>query len=79
LRARDGGHSRDHGDRMEYVQQNHAPILLAYRQLQKASMVARYDSRADFFADYQPDDVRDLIVGRYLAAIEAYVAARLGS
>jgi len=77
LRARDGGHSEDHRDRLDYVQRNHDGIHTAYQQLLRASMLARYDSRGDFFDKFQPEDVADVIVGRYLAAVEAYVAARL--
>jgi hypothetical protein len=78
LRAADGnGHSTDHDDRLQYVQAFHPTIHTAYHQLQNASMLARYQSRGDFFNQFQPTQVTDLLIGRYLAAIERYVGDRL--
>jgi hypothetical protein len=74
LRARDGdGHSTAHEDRLAYVQHNHPDIHTSYHILQNASMLARYQSRAEFFAQFQPEDVTEKIVGRYLREIENYV------
>lgn len=78
VRAASGdGHSTDHDGRLSYVQSMHPNIHTAYHQLQNASMLARYQSRGDFFNQFQPDQVRDLLVGRYLAEIEKYVGDRL--
>lgn len=78
LRAAGGdGHSKDHDDRLTYVQNVHPSIHTAYHQLQNASMLARYQSRGDFFNQFQPGQVADLLVGRYLAEVEKYVADRL--
>jgi len=68
--AANDGHSKDHDDRLTYVQQVHPAIHTAYHQLQNASMLARYQSRGDFFNQFQPEQVRELIVGKYLVAIE---------
>jgi hypothetical protein len=78
IRAAAGdGHSRDHDDRLSYVQNVHPTIHTAYHQLQNASMLAPYQSRGDFFNQFQPDQVTKLIVGRYLVEIEKYVTDRL--
>ncbi len=74
LRAAGGeGHSTAHDDRLAYVQHRHPDIHTAYHVLQNASMLARYQSRAEFFAQFQPEDVREKIVDRYLSEIERYV------
>lgn len=73
------GHSKDHADRLAYVREKHHTIHTAYHQLQNASMLARYQSNATFFGQFQRDQIADLLVGRYLAQIEAYVRERVGT
>ena len=75
LRAAAGdGDSTSHEDRLEYVQ-HHLPdhIHSAYQILQNVSMLARYQSTADFYAQFQAEDVATQIVGNRLARIEQYV------
>jgi hypothetical protein len=80
LRAASGdGDSTSHEERLDYVQHVHPQIHTSYFQLQNASMLARYQSRSDFFNQFQPEQVTHLLVGRYLAQIEKYVFERLGS
>jgi hypothetical protein len=67
------GHSIAHEDRLLYVQSRHPDIHTAYHILQNASLLARYAARADFFAQFQPEDVKEKIVDRYLSEIERYV------
>ena len=71
------GHSTGHEDRLAYVREVHPDIHTAYHQLQNASMLARYQSHGDFFSQFQPEEVSELLVGRYLAHIEQYVTERL--
>jgi hypothetical protein len=80
VRAASGeGHSQSHDERLSYVANVHAPIHTAYHILQNASMLARYQSRGDFFQQFQPEDVRARLVDEFLASIEAYVVVRLGN
>lgn len=80
VRAASGdGHSEGHDERMAYVGQAHGEIHTAYHILQNASMLARYQSRGDFFAQFQPDEVQQILVEKCLGAIENYVTDRLGS
>jgi len=70
------GDSSDHKDRLEYVQFHFpADIHGAYRILYTASMLARYDSMKNFYAQFQPEDVAGEIVASRLARIERFVAA----
>lgn len=70
------GDSTSHEDRLDYVQ-HRLPndIHAAYHVLQNVSMLARYQSTADFFNQFQPDDVETKIVNGRLALIEKYVEA----
>ncbi len=79
IRAAAGdGHSQSHEDRLTYVVSVLPDIHTAYYILQNASMLARYQSRGDFFAQFQADDVQQRLLDQFLAVIEAYVVARLG-
>ncbi len=79
VRAASGdGHSENHDDRLAYVANNHAEIHTALHILQNASMLARYQSRGDFFTQFQPEDVQTRLIDQFLAAIDAYVVTRLG-
>lgn len=74
LRAAMGdGDSTRHEERLGYVQAVHPQIHTAYHILQNASMIARYQSNSDFFAQFEQQRIRSLILGRYLLAIEEYV------
>jgi hypothetical protein len=74
LRALAGeGHSAGHQDRLAYVQERHPKIHTAYHVLQNASMLARYESNATFFAQFQKEDIKDILIDKYLAEIETCV------
>jgi hypothetical protein len=74
LRAAGGdGDSTSHEDRLDYVQHRHPRMHTAYHILQNASLLARYQSQADFFDQFQPQDVTERIVDRFLAEVERYV------
>ena len=76
-RASDGcWDSTGHDDRLAFVQERHRAIHTAYHALQNNSMLARYESNATFRRRLTRDEVVDVLVGRYLVAIEAYVAER---
>jgi hypothetical protein len=76
LRAISGhGDSTGHEDRMAYVQEFHAAIHTAYHVLQNASMLARYQSNATFFGQFQRETIAERLVGVYLLEIENYVGA----
>lgn len=77
VRAKAGdGDSTSHEDRLEYVQHRlPSEIHSAYHVLQNVSMLARFQSVADFFAQFQPDDVEREIVAKRLSKIEDYVRA----
>jgi hypothetical protein len=80
LRAAAGhGDSTGHDDRTNYVLIEHPSIHTAYHALQATSMLARYQARADFFAQFQPEAVEEVLLNRYLAAVSEYVTARLDS
>ena len=73
LRAAAGdGHSTSHGERLAYVQARHLKIHTAYHILQNASMLARYEANATFFAQFQREIIVERLVGRYLKEIENY-------
>src|SRR4051794_23302754 len=58
LRAAHGdGHSENHEDRLAYVQHRWPAIHTDYHILQNVSVLARYGSVSDFFAQFQPEDV----------------------
>jgi hypothetical protein len=80
-RAKAGdGDSTSHEDRLNYVQNRLPPgIHSAYYVLQNVSMLARYQSMADFFAQFQPEDVAREIVNNRLVQIETYVGNLPGS
>ena len=62
--TRHDGHSTDHQDRLAYVQARWPSLHSDYHILQNVSFLARYHSNSDFFAQFQPDDVRgDLVTG----------------
>src|SRR5690348_3789776 len=63
------GDSTGHEDRLAYVRERHLEIHTAYHVLQNASMLARYESNSAFFAQFQPEDVKDRIVEKYLVEI----------
>jgi len=68
------GDSTSHEDRLNYVQHclpNN--IHSAYHILQNVSMLARYQSMADFFNQFQPQEVAEQIVNNRLAQIEEHV------
>lgn len=69
------GHSQNHDDRLTYVANRHNKIHTNYHILQNVSMLARYQSRGDFFTQFQPADVSTIVVGRHLAAVIAYCQA----
>ena len=76
LRAASGdGDSRDHDDRLTYIQLQHPDIHTHYHILQNASMLARYQSNSDFFNQFQPDEIQQRIVDERLVPIENYVSA----
>jgi hypothetical protein len=80
LRAASGdGDSTDHEDRLLYVQLRHPEIHTAYHILQNASMLARYQSNAAFFAQFQRETIAERILGEYLPAIQKHVEDRLRS
>jgi hypothetical protein len=77
LRARSGhGDSTGHEDRLAYVREEHAQLHTAYHILQNASMLARYQSNAAFFKQFQRDIITERLVGKYLAEIEIYVQTK---
>jgi hypothetical protein len=74
LRAGNGdGHSDSHEDRLEYIRNRLTAIHSPSYVLQSASQLARYQSRGDFFAQFQPEDVRDKLLPR-LAQIDGFAA-----
>ena len=75
--AANQGHSQAHDDRTSYVREHHREIHDAYQALRNVSNLARYWSSSDFFNQFQPADVRDILIDTHLAAIEAYVTAAL--
>ncbi|MBM3993648.1 MAG: hypothetical protein FJ303_05785 [Planctomycetes bacterium] len=61
-------------DRLDYVQHRMpSSVHSANHVLQNVSMLARYQSVADFYAQFQPEEVKEEIVGNRLAHIEHYV------
>src|SRR5262249_12626607 len=77
LLAERAGHSKDHQERLEFVQHEHPQIHSDYQQLYNVSRLARYESRQDFFRQFSAEDVREKIIDGWLARIERYVAERL--
>lgn len=78
LRAASGhGDSRGHDDRLSYIQFEHPDIHTHYHVLQNVSMLARYQSNADFFAQFQVDEIADKIIAQRLVPIEEYAVARI--
>jgi hypothetical protein len=68
------GHSIDHDDRLTYVQQTHPSIHSPYQILQNVSMLARYESRADFFAQFQPEQVMERLIPRLEQYAQTFTA-----
>jgi hypothetical protein len=81
VRAANGdGDSTSHEDRLDYVQHSlPADIHTAYHILLNVSMLARYQSMADFYRQFQAEDVTTEIVGNRLARIERFTAETLGT
>lgn len=78
LRAASGqGHSRGHSERRTYIQHKHPEIHTHYHMLENGSLLARYESNADFFAIYQPDEITDRLIAQRLVSIEEYALARI--
>lgn len=69
------GHSADHTERLNYVRVRHTPIYDPLDWLYRASRLARYGTASDFFARYDAEAVRTLMVAGWLAAVEGYVAS----
>ena len=67
------GHSESHQDRLDYVWERHRTIYPAYKILQNASMLARYQSMGDFYRQLDSEAMESLILTR-LDEIEQYVA-----
>jgi hypothetical protein len=78
LRAASGdGHSTSHEDRLAYVRLRHTAIHSAYHVLLNVSLLARYQSHSEFFAQFQPEDMEARLLPR-LVEVERYAQARLG-
>jgi hypothetical protein len=78
LRAHLGdGHSGSHQNRLDYLSVVHAAIHPHVSVLQNASMLARYQSRADFFNMFQPDEVKTILIDQHLHTVQTYVDAML--
>jgi hypothetical protein len=61
------GDSISHEDRLNYVQHRLPKVIHnAYHMLQNVSMLARYLSTADFYAQFQAEDVQKEIVDTVL-------------
>jgi hypothetical protein len=81
LRAAAGdGDSTSHEDRLDYVQHCFPDAIhSAYHILQNVSMLARYQSIADFYAQFQAEDVEKKIVNHRLAKVTDYVASEIAT
>jgi hypothetical protein len=80
VRAASGhGDSTGHEDRLGYVQHEHPRIHGPYHLLQNVSMLARYQSNADFFKQFQPEDVKEKLIDGCLTQVADYASERLGS
>jgi hypothetical protein len=78
LRAISGhGDSTSHEERLAYIQSEHPEIHTHYHILQNASMLARYQSNADFFSQFQVDEINEKIIQNRLVPIEEYVRTRI--
>jgi hypothetical protein len=74
LRAISGhGDSTGHEDRLDYIQHEHSTIHTHYHILQTVSMLARYQSIADFATQFQPADIPERVIAQRLVPIETYV------
>lgn len=73
LRALDGQNSENHQDRLGYVQTNHRAIHTEFHGLWNASKLARYEANAVFHRQFTNAEIRDLVIGEWLVAIEKYV------
>jgi hypothetical protein len=74
LRALRGQHSLDHPERNQTVRRDYPRIHRHYRELYNWSLVARYSGISDF--TLSAADVRHILIGRHLVAIEKFVAAQ---
>lgn len=80
LRAKAGdGDSTSHEDRLNYVQHRLQEIHSPYQILQNVSMLARYQSVADFFNQFQPEDVQKKLVEELLGKIENFAEKAFSS
>lgn len=71
------GDSTSHEERRKYVQARHPDIHAAYAILENASRLARYESNADFYKQFQREDIAEKILGKYLPKVDTYVAEKL--
>jgi hypothetical protein len=69
------GDSTAHDDRLLYVQCKHTQIHTAYHVLQNASMLARYQSNATFFKQFQREHITERLINQYLREIEEYAGS----
>jgi hypothetical protein len=72
-------HSRDHADRGQFVQLHHRAIHRAYFHLYNAAIIARYQTVNSFATQFTSSDVRDILIGKHLKAIEEYVQSHFAS
>lgn len=79
LRAFEGKLSQydqqNHRERLFYIQNYHPKIEIAYRAIQQAGFVARYEPRSLFFKQYQEEDVVETLQKNYYQQILDYVNA----
>ncbi len=73
LRALDGQDSENHQDRLRYVQANHRTIHYEFHQLLNTSKLARYEANSVFHTQLSNAQIRDVVIGEWLVAIERYV------
>ena len=66
-------HSTDHVDRGRFARAKHRQIQREYHELYNTSLIARYETTSGFNTKIKPADVRHILVGKYLTAIESYV------
>jgi hypothetical protein len=73
LRALDGHDSENHQDRLQYVQANHRAIHYEFHELLNASKLARYEANSVFHNQLSNFQIKDVVIGDWLVAIEKYV------
>ena len=74
VRAVGGEHSKNHKDRIDYLGIHHRAIAAQFYMLYSASRLSRYDSNADFYAQFANADIQAVVIDGWLAAVETYVA-----